>query len=155
MNPEMSPMTPPPNPMTNDCRSRPAAIIWSQIAPACASVFDFSPAGIVIDVGRNPAELKLCFKRWAYRAATFVSETMAHWPESPIARHLFPPCDNNCLPITMPPASARTEIMRARSLLRRIPMFQTERICRGVFEASYCWVAVRTERHRFNMEIAE
>src|SRR6266576_3142420 len=31
----MSPMTPPPSPTTKDCRSKPAAIICSQVGAAC------------------------------------------------------------------------------------------------------------------------
>jgi hypothetical protein len=74
----MSPITPPPRPTTNDCRSSPAAIIWSQIAPACASVFDFSLAGIVINVDRNPVTAKLSSTRLAKSRATLLSEMIAH-----------------------------------------------------------------------------
>src|SRR2546430_8941565 len=58
-NPEISPMTPPPSPTTNELRSSPASIISSQIFSTCASDFDFSPDGIRINRGEKFSELKL------------------------------------------------------------------------------------------------
>src|SRR5438477_58567 len=57
-NPEISPMTPPPSPTTNELRSSPAAIISSQIFSTCASAFDFSPDGIRTNRGEKFSELK-------------------------------------------------------------------------------------------------
>src|SRR5882724_867132 len=50
----------------------------SQMVPARLSVLDFSPAGMVIKMGRTPANVRLFFTRSANSGATLLSEIMAH-----------------------------------------------------------------------------
>ena len=83
-------MTPPPSPTTNECRSRCAAIISSQIAPACSRVLDFSPAAIVMRVGRKPAASKLFSTRSAKSGATFESEMSVQGSGRPSVWQQFP-----------------------------------------------------------------
>src|SRR5438309_4493026 len=80
-NPEISPMTPPPSPTTNELRSSPAAIISSQIFSTCASDFDFSPDGIRTNRGEKFSELKLSQTRSLNNRAEISSTiTAQHFP---------------------------------------------------------------------------
>src|ERR1700732_234409 len=76
-NPEMSPMTPPPRPTTNELRSSPASINSSQIFSICVSDFDFSPAGIRTKCGEKFSAVRLSEMRSPNNRAEVSSAIMA------------------------------------------------------------------------------
>jgi len=63
-----------------------------QIAPACSSVFDFSPAGIVISVGRETCRHQTFPRRaWRKSGATLLSEMIAQVLRAKtLVHHAFP-----------------------------------------------------------------
>src|ERR1051326_6026663 len=130
--------------MTNDCRFRPAAIIRSQIFPACSRLLDCSPGGTVISTGSNPALVRLVRRPSPKRDTTFWSEIIAHFGPGKldrIFRSSLWPCLVQTSRMRLPAWSSRFDPTRAPYELwpNRSDMAVTDYRLRGQGASERIW----------------